>query len=106
MSDTVIKIENLGKRYMLAHKQPQKYIALRDVLVDRAKRLGHRLTRPFSNGETKAPGTEEFWTLSDVSFDVKRGGRLGIIGRNGTGKSTLFKIICSITEPATGRVSI
>jgi lipopolysaccharide transport system ATP-binding protein len=111
MSDTVIKIENLGKKYMLAHKQPQRYIALRDVLMDRAKRLGHRLARPFSGGaaaadSTKTSRTEEFWALSGVSFDVKQGDRLGIIGSNGAGKSTLFKILSRITEPTTGRVSI
>jgi lipopolysaccharide transport system ATP-binding protein len=66
MSDTVIKIENLGKKYMLAHKQPQKYIALRDMLVDRAKRVGRRMARPFSDGAA-ASGTEDFWALSSVS---------------------------------------
>jgi lipopolysaccharide transport system ATP-binding protein len=106
MSDTVIKIENLGKKYMLIHKQPRKYITLRDVLAERAKRLGRRLTRPFSIDAANAPGKEEFWALSDVSFDVKRGERVGLIGRNGAGKSTLFKILSRITEPTTGRVSI
>ena len=33
MTNTVIKIEGLGKKYLLAHKSPQRYIALRDVLV-------------------------------------------------------------------------
>jgi lipopolysaccharide transport system ATP-binding protein len=61
MSDTVVKIENLGKKYMLVHKQSQKYIALRDVLMDRAKHLGRCLTRPFSGGAVKASGTAVNW---------------------------------------------
>ena len=49
---------------------------------------------------------EDFYALTDVSFDVEQGERIGIIGRNGAGKSTLLKILSRITEPSSGRIDI
>jgi lipopolysaccharide transport system ATP-binding protein len=46
---------------------------------------------------------EELWALRDLSFEVKRGEVLGIIGRNGGGKSTFLKIPSRVTEPTRGR---
>ena len=51
-------------------------------------------------------GEEEFWALKDVSFEINKGEIVGIIGRNGTGKSTLLKIMSCITEPTTGNIEI
>ena len=68
MTNTVIRIEELGKKYLLAHKSPQRYIALRDVLVDRAKRLGRRLRHPFArSAREENMAVEDFWALSDLS---------------------------------------
>ena len=90
MSDIVIAVENLSKSYLVGHQasQRERYTALRDVIAREARNFA-RKGLDFVRGRQIVQGdeVEEFWALRDVSFEVKRGEVLGIIGRNGAGKS-------------------
>ncbi len=97
MSKTVISVEGLGKSYQINHSH--------------AEGLRHALTRivtsPFTRRKAAAgTETENFWALKNVSFDIKQGEVVGIVGRNGSGKSTTLKILSHITDPTCGRVRI
>ncbi|RAP61031.1 ABC transporter [Achromobacter sp. HZ01] len=92
-SDTVsIHVENLGKRYSIYSKPQDR---LKEALVARSAGIFGRSARSYA---------QEFWALSDVSFDVKKGETVGIVGRNGSGKSTLLQMICGTVTPTTGSV--
>src|SRR6516165_4449468 len=109
MSKPVITVENLSKSYLVGHEatQSERYTALRDVIA-RETRNFVRKASDMLHGRQIVQGDEieEFWALRDVSFEVKQGEILGIIGSNGAGKSTLLKVLSCITEPTRGEVRI
>src|ERR1700680_3852044 len=56
--------------------------------------------------QTFASRSGQMWALRDVSFEVTEGEALGIVGHNGAGKTTILKILSSITTPSQGEITI
>ena len=84
MSRRVIEAHNLGKRYRLG--QNQRYETIREAIAGSVR---HRLWRR----ESSRIGTQELWALRHVEFVVDAGESVGVIGRNGAGKSTVFEVL-------------
>lgn len=94
---TVLEIENISKRYVLNSKGSSS-----DDLRDTVTKWTNKVLKPKETKDNKV----DFWALKDVSFEVKQGDRLGLVGANGAGKSTLLKVLSQITAPTTGSVKI
>ncbi|MEW6059494.1 MAG: ABC transporter ATP-binding protein [Actinomycetota bacterium] len=81
--NAAIEVEDVSKKFRLFRERPTS--------------LKQRLL-------TSRSRAEDFWALRDVSFDVREGGTLGLIGHNGSGKTTILKIIAGILRPTSGTV--
>ena len=86
MSKAAIQVRNVSKMYKLYDKP-----------MDRLKE---------SLGLTRIPKYKEHYALRDLSFEVKNGECVGIIGTNGSGKSTILKIITGVLNPTDGEVKV
>jgi lipopolysaccharide transport system ATP-binding protein len=98
---TAISIENLGKRYTIGHKR-----ANGDGIRHALERAVRQPLAWMKTDMRRRRKTEDFWALRGVSLQVEPGEVVGIIGRNGAGKSTMLKLLSRITVPTEGRIRI
>ena len=105
--ETVIKVENISKQYRLGQvgtgtlsHDLKRWWALTRGKEDPYLKIG------MENDRTQKATSEYAWAIKDVSFDVQKGDTLGIIGRNGAGKSTMLKLLSKVTAPSLGKMKI
>ncbi|MEU8326826.1 ABC transporter ATP-binding protein [Micromonospora sp. NPDC048839] len=88
MAAPIIEADGLGIRFV---RNRRRQLRLRELLIHRG-------------GRGALPG--QFWPLRDVSFTVEPGETVGVIGRNGTGKSTLLRLIAGVLIPDEGSIRV
>ena len=104
MSDIAVKVENLGKKYVIGHRSGE-YARFNEYLTEIGKNILRRLKNPLKPYDVSLE-LEDFWAVRNVSFELQKGDRLGIIGHNGSGKSTMLKMLSRITTPTEGRITM
>jgi len=107
VSEIAIKVSNLSKRYRIGLKEEVHDTFMGSIASWlRSPVSNYRRVHNLASFSTKGESDDIIWALNTVSFNVKRGEVIGIIGANGAGKTTLLKILSRITEPTSGQAII
>lgn len=101
MCDLMLRVENVSKEYRLGAIGGT---TLREEIQRKQAKLLRKEDPTTILGQERTNEKGMFLALSNISFEVKKGEALGIIGHNGAGKSTLLKLITQVTAPTSGTI--
>ncbi|MCD4653333.1 ABC transporter ATP-binding protein [bacterium] len=96
MSRYVIEMQGVSKSFKM-HSRKNRFLTLKSTLIRDLWKFG----QPTSNDDE-----DVFWALKDFNLKIKAGETIGLIGSNGSGKSTALKIIAGILKPTNGFVTV
>lgn len=89
------------------HPATEPVIRVADVGIRfRRNKLGRRSFKDLFSDSSRRARPGEFWALRHVSFDVQPGESIGVVGRNGQGKSTLLKLVAEVQLPDEGSIAV
>ena len=100
-NDLAIKVDHVYKEYRLGAIGGA---TLKGEIQSKIAKLRHKEDPNLKIGEVAHDKNERFLALKDMSFEIKKGETVGIIGHNGAGKSTILKLICRVTAPTKGNI--
>ena len=89
------------------HPETSGIIKVTDLGVHFRRNRGSRLSfKDLFSGKSRRSRSGDFWALRNVSFSVRAGEAIGVVGRNGQGKSTLLKLVAGVLLPDEGEVRV
>lgn len=101
----IVTVENLSKKYWISHEKNHPHASLKEMISHRFCSYYKKL-RGLPSVQEEFLREEEFWAIKNLSFSIREGERVALLGRNGAGKSTFLKLLARITEPTSGRIKI
>lgn len=107
MSDTAIKVNDVSKAYLIGLKDNRKETLGAEIFSWlKSPMKNYNVLKRLNTFKHNEENEDLFWALRNISFELKHGETLGIIGDNGAGKSTILKIISRITNPTFGNAEV